>query len=313
MRKVRRIPRMLFRYRRFTNHTLDELVSDQLYFADPSTFNDPLETRPALAADLDAPALEEILRQLVEKRVADEMKAAANQIEVKGPKLHEHITAHGRWRAEQVIKEVKYFASDPEHEGDDAEQTLLRRYIEDELLRRYDKGIVSLAERSECPLMWGHYGDQHKGLCIGYSIPNRVADNLYKVSYGGSRLIKAKAVAAMLKAEIDSRILDQDILARKARDWRYEREWRLLGRRGVQDSPLELKEVVFGLRCSNAVRYVIVEALANRRRPIKFFEIRELRESYRLAKRPFDTIELRHRFPRRSLDVFDEFSEIATS
>jgi hypothetical protein len=31
---------------------------------------------------------------------------------------------------------------------------------------------VALGARADCPLMWSHYGDQHNGICIGYSIPD---------------------------------------------------------------------------------------------------------------------------------------------
>jgi Protein of unknown function (DUF2971) len=90
--------------------------------------------------------------------------------------------------------------------------------IERELLRRYDKGIVSLAERANCPLMWSHYADQHKGLCIGYSIPEDGVSGLHKVQYGGSRLIEASAIAAMLdgNATAQQRV-DAAFLTRKAR------------------------------------------------------------------------------------------------
>ncbi len=110
--------------------------------------------------------------------------------------------------------------------------------FEEELLRRYGKGIVSLAERANCPLMWSHYGDQHKGVCLGYSIRVRAAGDLHKISYGGSRLIAASAVAAMLDGDEEARHkVDEAVLTKKAVDWRYEREWRLIGPRGPQELP----------------------------------------------------------------------------
>ena len=86
---------------------------------------------------------------------------------------------------------IRYNATDPAYEIKDPARFLFGQYVEDELLRRYSKEPSSLAARSECPLMWSHYGDQHKGLCIGYSMPNSAAENIHKVTYGGSRLIEA--------------------------------------------------------------------------------------------------------------------------
>jgi hypothetical protein len=299
------IPDRLYKYRSFNNRTLDQLVADQLFFADPGTFNDPLDTRPSLHADLDADTLEDILRQLVEERIKAEMGAAARAIKYRGPKTHNHIAVHSRRHAEQVIANVRYHATNPDYENDDdPARFLFGHHIEEELWRRYDKGIVSLAERAECPLMWSHYGDQHKGVCIGYSIPDGAEQGLYKITYGGSRLVEASAVASMLEGDnAAQRKVDEAVLSRKADEWGYEREWRLVGPRGLQDSPLELEEVVFGMRCSLTVRYAMVKALADRRRPVNFYQICEHRGEFRLDKYPLDTCELTASLPRRALDI----------
>jgi hypothetical protein len=307
----RQIPGGLYKYRSFSNLTLDALIGDKLFFADPSSFNDPLDTRPVLATDLDAMALAEILRRLVEERVHAEMTAAAKTIKYRGPKTVNHIEDLSRRRAEQMIAEVRYNATNPEYEVEDPARFLFGQYVEEELLRRYEKGIVCLAERSDCPLMWSHYGDQHKGVCIGYSVPEGATENLHKVSYGGSRLIEASAVAAMVGGdEAARRKVDEAVLTKKAAAWRYEREWRLIGPRGAQDSPLELEEVVFGMRCSSAVKYVIAKALAERWKRVKLYEIRERPGRFLLGKHVLDTGEMMASLPRRSLDVWDEFGPI---
>lgn len=312
MSKKKKIPERLYKYRSFSNRTLDGLVADQLFFVDPNTFNDPLDAKPSLATDIDADALADILGRLVEQRISAEMSAAARTIKYRGPNTLSHIALHSRGRAEQMIAEIRYNATDPAYEIKDPARFLFGQYVEDELLRRYDKGIVSLAARSECPLMWSHYGDQHKGLCIGYSMPNSAAENIHKVTYGGSRLIEAGTVAAMLDGdEAARRKVDEAVLTRKAIDWRYEREWRLIGPRGTQDSPLELEEIVFGMRCSHTVKYAIVKALADRHRPVKFYEIRERRGRFLLGRYVVDTHELIASLPRRALDIHEFFQPIA--
>jgi hypothetical protein len=307
----REIPARLYKYRSFSNRTLDALVADQLFFADPNSFNDPLDTKPVLATDLDATALAQVLHRLVEERIRAEMSAAAEAIKSRGPKTLRHIEDLSRRSADQMVAEVRYNATNPEYEIEDPEQLLFGRSIEDELLRRYDKGIVSLAERSDCPLMWSHYGDHHKGLCTGYSVPGRAAESLHEVTYGGSRLIEASTVAAMVNGdEAARRKVDEAVLTRKAAAWGYEAEWRLIGLRGAQYSPLELEEVVFGMRCSHAIKYVVVKALKDRRRPVKFYEIRERRGEFLLDKDVLDSDEMMTSLPRRSLDLWDEFEPI---
>ena len=54
-------PRRLYKYRAFSDRTLSSLVEDQLFFADPSTFNDPLDTKPGVEIDLAEDQLETML------------------------------------------------------------------------------------------------------------------------------------------------------------------------------------------------------------------------------------------------------------
>ncbi len=59
------------------------------------------------------------------------------------------------------MTEVGYYATDPDY-GTDLEanrRSLLTSLMQSELLKRYDRGILSLAERNSCSLMWSHYGD----------------------------------------------------------------------------------------------------------------------------------------------------------
>lgn len=309
-----RPPRRLFKYRGFSNLTLSTVVDDVVYFADPTTFNDPLDTKPALATDLPREALQTILGRLIEERTAAEMSAAAKTIRYRGPKTLDHIARQSRKAAERLLADVRYNATNPDYEVDDPEQFLLGQYIQEELLRRYNKGLFSLAERANCPLMWSHYGDQHRGVCLGYSVPDAAVPDVHKVRYGGSRLVQASAVAAMLEGDdVARRGVDEAVLLRKAKPWAYEREWRLVGPRGEQDSPLELEEVIFGMRCAPSVMYAVIQALARRDRPVRFFEIREQRDSFLLVKRSVDIDELEAGLPRRcrSLDgVFDDLTDL---
>jgi hypothetical protein len=311
MASKRSVPRRLFKYRGFNNLTLDMIIADNLYYADPSTFNDPLDTRPSLNPDLPAADLERALRQLVEERVSAEMSAAAKTIKYKGPKTLDHIGRHSRLQADRVIADVSYNATNPDYEMADPHQFLLGHYLEKELLQQYEKGIVSLAERANCPLMWSHYGDQHHGVCIGYSVPADVGEDLHKVKYGGKRLVDASKVVAMLDGNKNARRqVDEAVLLRKAASWRYEQEWRLIGQRGLQDSPLELEEVIFGMRCKESVKYAVISALDGRRRPVRFYEMREIHGTFKLKKCPLDDGEMRAWFPRRSRDIHEAFQSV---
>ncbi len=312
MENGKKIPKRLYKYRDFSHRSLAMVISDNVYYADPSTFNDPLDARPSLNTDLDEAKLEEVLRIIVERRISAEMKTAAKIIQSRGPKTMDHIKRHSRRQVDQLIAEIEYRAMDTDYDSEDRQRLLLGRSIEGELLRHYDKGIVSLAERATCPLMWSHYGDQHRGVCIGYSVPVNAAGDLHKVEYGGSRLVAASKVAAMLSGDDVARgQVDEAVLLRKAKSWGYEREWRLIGPRGLQNSPLELEEIIFGMRCGPSVKYAVVKALEDRDRLVKFYEMLEVPGKFKLKKCALNhNDELFVRFPHRSLSIIEAFEPV---
>ncbi|MBX3482404.1 DUF2971 domain-containing protein [Phenylobacterium sp.] len=305
-------PRRIYKYRAFSALSLEMLVEDKLFFADPSTFNDPLDAKPSFETDLPVPDLEGVLRKLVERRVTDEMQSAARKIRYRGPRTVEHIEKHARRAAEDLLADIRYNATNPDYEIVDPLQYLLGEHVHQEVIRRYDRGIVSFAKRANCPLMWSHYGDQHRGVCIGYSAPADV--KLEPVAYGGDRSVRASIVKAMVDGDAEAaRRVDDAVLLKKARDWRYEREWRLIGDRGLRDSPLELEEVVFGMRCPLAVQFAVAKALAERDRAVKLYEVRQKRGTFLLHKASADMDEILATWPRRARSIQEAFAEIVLS
>lgn len=303
-------PERVYKYRAFSHLALEMLVEDRLYFADPSTFNDPLDTKPRLDADVDSDTLEQILGQLMTQRVEAELKAAAKTIRYRGPKTLDHIARQSQLAFTRRLEDIRYHATNPDLEFDDPLRELLGFEVEIELLRRYDTGIVSLGERADCPLMWSHYGDQHRGVCIGYAVPDGVG--LHEVQYGGEPVVKASLVRAMLNGSAQAREeVDTAVLLKKAPDWRYESEWRLIGERGVHDSPLELCEIVFGLRCPTSVEFTVFKALEDRHRPLEFNTIYRRAGTFDLVKEALDTSELCVSLPRRARDVLEAFEDLS--
>lgn len=296
---------LFYKYRAFSHRLLDMLVADELYYSDPADFNDPLDCRPTLEADLTNDQLEQVLSRLREQRVLAEMQSAAKSLKYRGPKTIDHIARHSQKEASRLLDEIRYHATDPSYDADNPLGWLLRQYIEEELLRRYDRGIVSFGTRAACPLMWSHYGDQHNGICAVYSVPPEATPDLQKIKYGGSRKVLASDVAVMDNDGAARKRVDEAVLLSKAASWRYEREWRLIGKRGSHDSPLELEEIIFGMRCKPTVKFTIVQALAKRTRPVRFSEMREVSGTFRLRKYALDIDELSASLPRRSRSTYE--------
>lgn len=277
-----------YRYRSFSTNTLDSLCHDSLHFANPSTFNDPLDCKPTLECDSSLEQLRELHAKLFERRVLVDKRLSLIKAGFHGPKTELLIEKRVKSEVVRELANIRYNATNPEH-GDDPvknEEWILTQEIRRELLTYYERGVCCFSTTSTSPLLWSHYGDQHQGICIGYGTDRNPRPNLEKVIYGGGRTIRTSTlVKALLQEEEEAKNeLDRGVLLRKALGWSYEREWRLIGSQGLQESPLLLKEVTFGLRCPASVKHTVVQALAGRHKPVRFYEISEVPNRFSLRR-----------------------------
>lgn len=304
-------PKTLYRYRSFNAATLDSLCRDTLHYANPASFNDPLDCKPTLEPDSDRQVLRELLVHLKMRRVAAETLEALKRANIQGERAESHAQRRAQIDATHELDEIAYHATNPEYtvSKEGAELSLLTEEIYRELLRHYERGVCCFSTTYSSPLLWSHYGDQHKGVSIGYHLDRIPKPALRKVIYGGNRTIKTSTLASALleRSEQSRDQLDRDVLLRKARGWSYEREWRLLGIQGTQDSCLGLKDVTFGLRCSESVKHAVVQALEGRRQPVRFYEIHEVRGTFRLRRAPVDLDELGLYMPRTAESAEEMF------
>ena len=143
MERGKNLPNRLYKYRDWNARTLDMVVSDKLHFADPATFNDPLDTRPSLKDDVDNGELRRILRILIEERSEAKMRSGPDPMKLEDLKTEEYIKRHSRTEADQRISEIEYGAMNADCDSGIALRSQLNYCIELELIQRYERGIVS--------------------------------------------------------------------------------------------------------------------------------------------------------------------------
>lgn len=83
-------------------------------------------------------------------------------------------------------------------------------------------GIISFSRNWYQPLMWAHYADSHKGLALGFEVPDRL---LLKINYIEDR-IKPESDVDVSKSSMQS--LVHQLLRTKHKEWSYEDEYRLV-------------------------------------------------------------------------------------
>lgn len=78
-------------------------------------------------------------------------------------------------------------------------------------------GILSFSRKWSHPLLWGHYADKHRGLALGFDVPEH--DLFRPVRYLRSRLAPPSN-QVLNEAHLD------ELLLTKFSSWRYESEYR---------------------------------------------------------------------------------------
>ena len=59
-------PQKLYKYRSFNSYTLRLLCEDEVYYANPRSFNDPLDCNPTIQNDLDINSLKNLYQKMHE-------------------------------------------------------------------------------------------------------------------------------------------------------------------------------------------------------------------------------------------------------
>ena len=248
------------------------------------------------------------LKSLIKKRVEMEVLTSLKAAKAGGSNAKAHAQRQAQQTADNELRNIAYHATNPEYEMslDEAECRLLTNKIQTELLKQNNRGVCCLSAEYDNPLLWSHYGDQHNGYCVGYSLSRNPKPIINEVVYGGVRTVMTSLIAqAVLNDDTDAqKKLIDNILLRKAEPWNYEKEWRILGSIGLQDSPLQLEEIVFGLRCPWGVMYSVIESLKSRN--INFYQMYAVGDSFDL-KRTSDLGEICSYFPRTSRSGIEIF------
>lgn len=151
------------------------------------------------------------------------------------------------------------------------------------------RGIVCFSRRWHNPVLWGHYADKHRGICLGFDIPDQYAQ---PIKYRRSRLPVRFQDGKKEKGLDPSYVTD--LLCTKYAHWSYEEEVRMFvgldegtiehGLYFLEFSPdLVLREVIVGPLCETPLD--VVRALVEKVSPTaKLIKARLAFKSFRVVK-----------------------------
>ncbi|QIH09014.1 MULTISPECIES: DUF2971 domain-containing protein [unclassified Pseudomonas] len=164
----------------------------------------------------------------------------------------------------------------------------LRRVAKELKVTFADKfGLICFSRSFRSPVQWAHYGDKHKGICLGFDIDKEA---LHKISYTSARK----------RIENDNLSKDNaynwflEFLTTKHRSWSYEKEERLMKRLDTCEragvlyfskfcEAMKLQQVIVGCE-SNVSGAELRDALGEELREVSIFKVRPAFSKFEMVR-----------------------------
>jgi hypothetical protein len=190
-----------YKYRSFNDDHISAIVNNEIWFARGDTFNDPFDSKSPLSV-LTYESVVEVIR--------------------KRPNANKLTTTQIHNLAEQWLDETHTMK---------ANQTLEKHpiwpYLSFTRQRAARRFILCLTQSNVNVLMWSHYSKSHTGFCVRYNLD--VLLSSLKIEHHDS-VTYSNEIPDVLSSMMDDEIKDlsNDLVFQKARDWEYEKEYRLI-------------------------------------------------------------------------------------
>ena len=264
-------PAKLYKYRSLApfdrRNTSRIITRHEVYFASRSQFNDPFDCKFITVWEGSDVA-----------KVAFASRAA-----------HMLYPAASPEKLQIVTKELASKYSGP----DGADHILAdQSQIVEEATRRI--GIFSLSEVNSDILMWSHYADSHRGICLEFSEMD--VGDYHKVKYVKS-VPRFNPLSEFRRDDETGSPVEQVVLS-KWKHWKYEKEWRILsfdrdrpdatgpGRYGYD--PQQLTGVILGSQISEDDRDDVLRWCRDQSHDIAISQAHEKADKFGLDIVPYD-------------------------
>jgi Protein of unknown function (DUF2971) len=212
---IKHVPDTLFKYRHLTQRTIDCIAENYIWLADINTLNDPFEC----SLHFDRDKYLKVIWSTEEFR--DSFKESFG-VELTNNHLEKLSSSSKPLDLfKRICNELNISAAwDPERYFEEVNKKWTE-FIEEV---NNDIKICSFCETNDSLLLWSHYGDDHKGICIEYDLLEEDYKNLndmYPIHYS------ANIYNLELFEEL-TRLQKIGSATTKGNDWEYEKEWRII-------------------------------------------------------------------------------------
>lgn len=267
------IPSKLYKYRGANEYAINNLKKDEFVCSKPIDFNDPFDS----LLYFDIAGIEQVVEDnsLNHDGILNQWKLLKARVSESNISL-ENLDPKTRKIVLLSEDEIKNHFHSAEFEQNLQE---LKKNCRDALssmvtsLQQHSY-IGCFTEINDCPLMWGHYADSHKGFCLEYDLSSNpfyhenfksnavFHKHLYPVLYSRERYCAEEFALQQVNRIMGGNQPLSDILflfkayTSKAMNWEYEKEWRIIIiPQNIEDTtkeryflPLKPTAIYYGLR-----------------------------------------------------------------
>lgn len=268
--KENKIPKTIYKYRAWESYGKTVLENFELYLASPKDFNDPFDAKiPDNFIDLSDEELEKFVDNIVLKNASQKQIPTLSHSNPEWTKMMMQMLKHDpNWLQNIAIEK-----------GSKAVDDLF--------------GIISFSAKWDNILMWGHYGNNHAGYCIGFN-EEKIRNSGF-FGHGGLVMYPEDKSFPKLNplGNKDDNFYKKAFT--KSFDWKYEEEYRLMRifnpfvgkeehERIFNFEPNIIDEVILGMKMEDDKRTEIKEICSENKIPL--FEIVSVPFKFQLDKRP---------------------------
>ena len=255
------LPEKFYKYRSMESsenaaRTEKVVLHDEIFFASPRTFNDPFDLKLSFSLTASPQQQREDFLRL-SRKYQPNLSETEHQVE-----------------ANRVV-------SMPLNADNIATTTTLIQFLHAEALTNV--GVFCVSTKRDDILMWSHYADSHRGICLEFDGLSPLMAQAQRVNYSSKR------VPINPYTDNPETMMKKGLLT-KSDHWVYENEWRLIryadGPGVAKYSPTNLTGIILGALASPKTVATVHDWVSRRSFPLPIYRATTSAEEFELLISP---------------------------
>lgn len=241
----------LYKYYPFNEYSLSVLTNKKVWFSKPARLNDPFDI------DID------FIYLISPSNFRFMIKVLKGQNGVPKERLEELNKLEKEIPDQNALNEMS--------------RAMNERFRDD----RKNWGVFCMCESPKNILMWSHYTDCHRGFCLQFV---RSSENdLGNIEKTQPVFYRCEYPSPAPYTENGMERIYDELFFTKAKDWEYEKEWRMLNEKGDVELPLpgNISAIIFGLNMHETQKKKIKNILSEEQE-IKYLQAVKVKNKFEL-------------------------------